>query len=580
MKSIIFSFVLGCLVLQCTSKKKENQKTSNSSSTTTLYHGGDILTMEGEAPMYVEALVTENSKIAFVGTLSEAKSKFKEAKKVNLLGSTLLPAFLDGHGHIYNVGSTSLFATILPPPDGPAADYNSIVATLNKYKETEDGKWTINKFGWIVGSGYDDSQLKEKDHPKATDLNQVSTKYPVLIMHQSGHLGAINSKGLELMGWADKGVKNPEEGKLRRDKTGKPNGVLEENAFFMVLAKIFEKSDAEVDKKAIQLGQDQYAKNGYLTAQEGRTPPSQVRALMAAAKKGDIYLDIVSYPDMRMDGAYDLLATEYYNHEHTYNNNFRIGGVKLTLDGSPQGKTAWLTQHYHIPPPGEHSDYKGYPIMSDEKANQYVEDAYKNKWQILCHTNGDAAIDQYLKAVELAQKNYNYDDHRTVIIHGQTIRKDQIEKAAGMSVDASLFPMHTFYWGDWHVESVLGHPRADYISPCKDAIMAGMNITSHHDAPVTFPNSMRVLDATVNRVTRSGKILGADQKLSAFDGLRTLTTWAAIQYFEEDTKGTLALGKLADLVILDKNPLKIDPLDIHTISVLESIKEGKTVYKK
>ncbi|RUM73501.1 MAG: amidohydrolase, partial [Sulfurovum sp.] len=175
-------------------------------------------------------------------------------------------------------------------------------------------------------------------------------------------------------------------------------------------------------------------------------------------------------------------------------------------------------------------------------------------------------------------KKYNYSDHRSIIIHGQTIRKDQILRAAKLNVDASLFPMHTFYWGDWHVESVLGHPRADYISPMVDAIKAGLNVTSHHDAPVTFPKSMRVLDATVNRVTRSGYILGPDQRLSPFDGLRTLTTWAAYQYFEEDSKGTLSIGKLADLVILDKNPLKIDPMQIHTIKVVEAIKEGKSVY--
>jgi len=217
--------------------------------------------------------------------------------------------------------------------------------------------------------------------------------------------------------------------------------------------------------------------------------------------------------------------------------------------------------------------------MSDEKANKYVEDAFRNQWQILAHTNGDAAIDQYLNAISLAQEKYNYDDHRTLIIHGQTIRKDQIEKAAELNVDVSLFPMHTFYWGDWHVESVLGHPRADYISPIKDALMAGLNVTSHHDAPVTYPNSMRVLDATINRVTRSGLVLGPDQRLSPYDGLRTLTTWAAIQYFEEGNKGTIAPGKAADFVILDKNPVKIDLMHIHNIIILESIKGGKTVYR-
>ncbi|GJM64864.1 amidohydrolase family protein [Persicobacter diffluens] len=582
MKPLLFLNLVLITILSTScnqSSKKEAKSESDNYAAYTMYYNGDIITMEGESPLYVEAVVESNGEIVFVGDLKEAENQFKNAVKHDLKGATLLPAFLDGHGHVFNVGLVSMFANILSPPDGPGADISSVINSLNEFNKTEDGKWALNKFGWIVGNGYDDSQLKEKDHPNATDLDKVSTKHPVLIIHQSGHLGVINSKALEMMGWTSANTPDPKEGKLRRNEDGTPNGVMEENAFFTVLVKIFEKADAEVNTKAVKLGQEQYAQNGYLTAQEGRSTPDQVKALMTAAQNSEIYIDIVSYPDMRINGAYDLFDTDFYNADRSYNNGFKLGGVKLTLDGSPQGKTAWLTQHYHTPPAGKPADYKGFAIMSDSLANQYVEDAFKNRWQLLCHTNGDAAIDQYLTAIDKAQEKYNYDDHRTVIIHGQTIRKDQIERAASLNVDASLFPMHTYYWGDWHVESVLGHPRADYISPCVDAIAAGLNITSHHDAPVTFPNSMRVLDATVNRVTRSGVILGPDQRLSAYQGLKTLTSWAAHQYFEETTKGTLTKGKYADFVILNKNPIKIDPLHIHEIKILESIHRGNTVYR-
>ena len=216
--------------------------------------------------------------------------------------------------------------------------------------------------------------------------------------------------------------------------------------------------------------------------------------------------------------------------------------------------------------------------MSDEVAIKHINTAFKNKWQIIAHTNGDAAIDQYIKAIKVAKKSYGYDDHRSVMIHGQTLRKDQIPDLVDLGILPSLFPMHTFYWGDWHVESVLGHPRADYISPSRDVVEAGLTVTSHHDAPVTFPNSMRVLDATVNRITRSGKVLGPDQRLTPYEGLKTLTQWAAIQYFEETSKGTLAEGKLADFVILSNNPLKVEPLTIKDIKIVQSIKEGHVVY--
>ena len=552
---------------------------SFSQQNTTMYYNGDIITMEGEKPIYAEAVVAKNGKIIYVGKKAEAmKVAGAKPNKVDLKGKTLLPAFLDAHSHFINVGFTASVANLLPPPDGPGADFTTIVNALNEYKNTADGKTIFKKFGWIIGNGYDDSQLKEGDHPKASDLDKVSTTDPVIIMHQSGHLAVINSFAMKMLG-INKDTKDPAGGKYRRYEDGTPNGVLEEAACFGILFPILGKGDDEANNMFIDKALVEYAKNGYLTAQEGRATIQQMTQLKDAANSKRFYLDIVSYPDIAL-GVDDVMKSTYYSRTHQFQNNYRIGGVKLTLDGSPQGKTAWLSHPYHIPPAGEKEDYAGHGVMTDQQANDYVAMAFKNKWQLLCHTNGDAAIDQYLNAIDLAQKSFDYPDHRTVVIHGQTLRKDQIPDLVRQKMIPSLFPMHTFYWGDWHLNSVLGDPRASYISPMRDVIDAGLVATSHHDAPVTFPNSMRVLDATVNRVTRSGKILGPDQRVSAYEGLKTLTDWAAYQYFEENSKGTLTKGKLADFVILDKNPLKVNPLDINKIKIVESIKEGKTVFKK
>ncbi len=544
---------------------------------TQLYYGGEILTMKGDSPVYVDAVVEQNGIIVFTGTTESARQKYPTIQtEINLAGNTMLPAFLDGHGHFFNVGFTALCANLLPPPDGPGADFNSIVKALQEYTSSEDGIYMTEKTGWIIGNGYDDSQLNEKDHPKASDLDKVSTDIPILILHQSGHLGSINSKAMELVKYSSK-TPDPQGGSIRRDAKGNPNGVLEEAAMFNIVFPLLGKMDDDLAKKCIKKGQEEYAKKGYLTAQDGRTTVEQLAALKKGADDSLYYLDVVAYPDITL--GTDYISDDNYSPSHEYKHKFRIGGAKLTLDGSPQGKTAWLTKCYHVNPQGRTGCYHGYPIMEDDKAIGYVKTAFKNHWQILCHTNGDAAIDQYILAVREAEKEFNYDDHRTVMVHGQTLRKDQIPELVDLKIMPSLFPMHTFYWGDWHKASVLGDPRAEYISPCRDVIDAGLIITSHHDAPVTFPNSLRVLDATVNRVTRSGQILGADQRITVYEGLETLTSWAAYQYFEENSKGTIEEGKLADFVILDKNPLKIDPLEIHNIQVLESIKEGKTVYK-
>lgn len=555
-----------------------NQKDQQANGT--LYFNGDIITMNGEQPEYAEALVQQDGKIVFVGSKAEALKQYSgKVEEIDLGGKTIVPAFLDAHGHFFNVGFSALAANMLPPPDGPNHNFESIIKTLNEYKNSEEGKYATGKLGWIVGNGYDDSQLEEKDHPKASDLDKVSTEVPVMIIHQSGHLASLNNKALEMVGYT-KSTKDPEGGVIRRLSDGSPSGVLEEAAFFNILVPVLNKMDAEMAEKCIQLGQEMYASFGYLTAQDGRTTKSQVAALSAAADKSMYYIDVVAYPDV-------VLGTDYLEQnkyapaaDHSYQNRFRIGGLKLTLDGSPQGKTAWLSQCYHKNPEGQSGCYKGYPIMDDSAAINYVKTAFKLKWQMLCHSNGDEAISQYIKAVDAAIQEYGNNDHRTVLIHGQTLRKDQIPELVRLKVIPSLFPMHTFYWGDWHEQSVLGTDRASYISPTRDVLKAGLILTSHHDAPVTKPNSMRVLDATVNRITRSGKILGPDQRLTPYEGLKALTDWAAYQYYEEKTKGTLSVGKLADLVILDQNPLKIDPLLINKIKIVESIKEGKTVFPK
>ncbi|MHA7130651.1 amidohydrolase [Algoriphagus namhaensis] len=572
----LFVLALSGFLLAC---KPGSSNAPVSENPATVYFNGDILTMQGIEPSYVEALVERDGKIVFLGEANQAMEEAgHDHHMVDLKEKTLLPGFIDGHGHIYNVGLLGTAANVLPAPDGPGTDFDALVRAVRDWTETENGKFLSNKMGWIIANGYDDSQLQERTHPTREVLDQISTEVPVVVIHQSGHLACFNSKALELVGY-DKNTPEVKGGVIRRDAEGQPTGVLEEAAFFNALLPILgDKTDEELQLWSVAKGQEEYAKYGYTTAQDGRSTPDATQAFALAAEQNQFFIDVVAYPDIIWNEA--AMSSAYYTTDKSYQNHYRIGGVKLTLDGSPQGKTAWLKKCYHVNPEGQDGCYTGYPILPDEKATEYVSKAFENKWQIMAHTNGDAAIDQYIRALQTAQSSHGYEDHRSVMIHGQTLRKDQIPDLVRLNILPSLFPMHTFYWGDWHRESVLGEERAAYISPTRDVVDAGLSVTSHHDAPVTFPNSLRVLDATVNRVTRSGFILGPDQRISAYEGLKTLTEWAAYQHFEEDSKGTLALGKYADLVILDKNPLKVDPMTIHEITVIQTVKEGKTVYQK
>jgi predicted amidohydrolase YtcJ len=204
--------------------------------------------------------------------------------------------------------------------------------------------------------------------------------------------------------------------------------------------------------------------------------------------------------------------------------------------------------------------------------------AYRNNWQVMVHANGDAAIDQLIRVVRAAAAAAPGTDRRTVMIHGQFLREDHVALLKEQEIFPALYPMHTFYWGDWHRESVAGPERAENISPTGWLMAKDMKFSIHHDAPVTFPNSMRVLDSAVNRTTRTGHVLGPKHRLTPAVALKAMTLWPAYQHFEEKTKGSLEAGKLADLVILDKNPLTVDPRTIKDIRVVETIKEGKTIY--
>ena len=540
-----------------------------------IFFGGDILTMGSAQPEYAEALVVSGETITFVGDKQTSLSFADEnTELIDLKGQTLLPGFIDPHSHVYNVGLQAMVTNLLPPPDGQAKTVGDIVRLLSKAQSNPGYKHFIDSTGIIMGFGYDDAELDR--YPLAADLDKVSTEKPVIIIHTSGHLSVVNSVAMSMFG-INADSKDPQGGVIRRKPNSKePNGVLEENAHFNLLFAAMSQFDDQLQDKMLEAGQQLYAGYGYTTVQEGRASQQAYNTMARAAEKNGLMLDIVTYIDMAASS--DMMASSFLRQEYT--NRFRIGGVKLNFDGSPQGKTAWLTEPYFKPPSGQPETYVGYPTFSDEQANQYMATAFEKNWQVLTHANGDAAIEQFINAVAAAVETHGKADRRTVLIHGQTIRQDQINRLKDLDIFPSLYPMHTFYWGDWHAESVLGHPRADFISPTRAVREAGLMFSTHHDAPVALPSSLRVLDATVNRTTRSGKILGKDQRVDPYTALRAMTIWPAHQHFEEDSKGSLEIGKQADLVILNANPLKTPRGELIDLVVVETISRGELVYQK
>lgn len=552
-----------------------SQDTASKSATARVYHHGDIITMEGDSATYVEALVSDSGRIVFVGSMQEAVAKFPNATQQDLSGATLLPGFMDAHGHAWMVGFQRTSANLLAPPDGIVTDIHSLKAELRKWMQVNET--IFKKSGWIVGFGYDDGQLKEHRHPTASDLDDVSKEYPILLIHQSGHLAAINHRALELVGYTA-ATKDPSGGMIRREKDGKtPNGVLEESAMFQVAFTLMSKFDEEDNERMALSGMQAYSEFGFTTTQEGRASAANFKTWQQLADKNKLTLDIAVYPDISMEQK--LLKNR--TTDKGYKNHFRFAGIKMSLDGSPQGRTAWLTQPYLVPPEGKDPSYAGYPAFPNSRVvDTLVMQAFVNKWPVLAHCNGDAAAEALINSVAKANTALGKADNRTVMIHAQMVRFDQLDRMKAEGIIPSFFSMHTFYWGDWHRDVTIGRERAYRISPTHTTLNKGMIFTQHHDAPVALPSSIMILHTTVNRVSRSGDIIGPEERVTPYHALKSITDWAAYQYFEENTKGTLAVGKLADLVILDKNPLMIDPMAIKDVKVLETIKEGVIVFRR
>lgn len=535
-----------------------------------VFFGGPVITMDASDSV-AEALAVEDGRIVAVGertsilALADANTR-----RIDLKGAPLLPGFVDSHSHANFIGLQAMSANILPPPDGGGGSVADLQNILRQYLKSESP--LQRELGWIIGFGYDDSQLSEQRHPTRQEMDAVSTDVPILLIHQSGHLGVANSLGLQMAG-VGPDTPDPDGGAFRRESDGKqPNGVAEEYAFFRLIFSALANADEALQDRMALAGAASMASFGYTTAQEGRGNPGGMAALQRVADRGEFKIDIVSYPDM--------LMVEDVDPSRTYTNRYRIGGVKLTIDGSPQGKTAWLSHPYHVPPQGQDADYVGYPAIDVGTVNSNVMRAFDEGWQLMIHSNGDAATDTLLGAVRLARKQHPDVELRPVLIHGQVLRKDQVAALDELDIFPSLFPMHTFYWGDWHRDSVLGPERAENISPTGWVRERDMMFGSHHDAPVAMPDSMRVLSATVTRKTRSGKVLGPKHRVDVMTGLRALTIWPAWQHFEESSKGSLEVGKLADLVVLSDNPLSVDPDKLSDLQVLTTYKEGEVVYQR
>jgi predicted amidohydrolase YtcJ len=539
-----------------------------------VYLHGKVLTVDS-ANTVVTALAVKDGRILATGS-DESIGKLKDAHTVvvDLQGKTLIPGFIDGHSHFMGLGRSKA-VDLSAPPVGTTKSIPDIIAALKAFKE----KKGIKDGDWITGFGYDQDQLAEQRHPTKEDLDSAFPNNPVALQHVSGHMVVVNSYALRISG-IDSTTKNPPGGVIvRRPGTNDPTGLLQERAGGLLKRKS-ERPSWEETLAEIKEQEQFYASNGITTAQEGRTGFAQLEELRKAADSGALYIDIESLPAYEIVNR--LLADSATWHFGKLNNHLKLAGTKLIADGSPQGKTAYFSKPYLVDVPGcTGDDCRGVPTVTPGYFDSAVLNDFSHNVRFFVHCNGDATIDLYIHAIENADAvlHTTNEDRRPVVIHSQFVRADQLDKYKELHMLPSFFTNHTFFWGDVHVRN-LGKDRAWFESPTGSALKKGIVFTNHTDFGVTPLSQLFLLYTSVNRVSRSGQIIGPEQRLTPAQGLRAITINGAYEYFEEKEKGSLEKGKIADLVILSDDPTTIDPAKIKDIQVLETIKEGKTIYKK
>ena len=519
---------------------------------TTLYFGGPIVTLE--EPQYAQALVERGRRIAYVGDREEAERLAGPgARRVDLEGRALLPAFVDPHSHLLACAYARLQV-----PLGECAGWGEIADRLSRHVQERD----IPPGAWVKGTGYDQNALAEGAAPDRFCLDRACPHNPVVIQHASGHAGVFNTLALERLGALDGDCG------LERDGQGELTGRGEENPFLDLLGRI-PMDGLEDVLRAFQGAQEEYASHGVTTAQEGLLQPVMAPVYQEILRRGLLYLDVNAYVP---PADYDRLRGQFAQGVSASPGTFQVAGMKIFLDGSPQGGTAWVREPYA-------GGGCGTSTMTDGQVLSAFRQALDRDAQLLAHCNGDRAAEQYLTLLAQAEREAGKKLCRPVMIHAQLLGLDQLERVKALGVIPSFFVAHVYHWGEIHVKN-FGLDRAGRISPAGSALAQGIPFTFHQDSPVIPPDMLETIWCACVRRTKTGRVLGAEERIPVEAALRAVTQTAAHQYGLERELGTLRPGKRADFVLLSGDPLRTPPEELKKLQVERTIRCGRTIWSR
>ena len=517
---------------------------------------GDIRTMDPANP-HAEAVAIAGGRFLAVGTNAEiAAMPTAGAKRIDLGGRVTLPGFIDAHLHTASSGLRHLKEV--------NCDLRSIAAIQSAIREraakTQPGQW-------VLGFMYDDTKTAEGRPLRTADLDAAAPNHPVLITHRGGHTAYVNARAMQIADVNEK-TPDPEGGKFQRGPDGKLTGRIEERATAAFRSKIRDTATRAERREGVKLITKLIARSGITSVNDPQGSPEDLQAYQEAYEAGQLSVRVYAFISqgfiqrMLSAGVHSGLGNEWV----------RVGAMKMVADGSISERTARVSQPYV----GRPDDY-GILVRTEEQLYNDARAAHAAGWHIGTHANGDIAIDIVLRVYERLKREMPRRDPRFRIEHCTLINDSLVRRMKAQGVIPTPFSSYVYYHGEKMKE--YGAERLNSMFALRSFLDAGIPATMSSDYPPGPFEPMMFLQSSVTRTDIKGNVWGPKQRITVEEALRVATIHGAHASFEEHLKGSIEPGKLADLVVLGRDPLKEDPASLVTIPIQGTMVGGRWMYE-
>jgi predicted amidohydrolase YtcJ len=522
-----------------------------------ILYNANVMTMDTAQPR-ARAVAIAGARILAVGSNEEVRHLAKAGvRQMDIGGQTIVPGFIDAHSHPSYAGIRHL--------KWVDCDLRSIAEIQNAIRE---GAAKTPAGDWVIGFKYDDTKTKEGRKLTRDDLDAAAPRNPVFIEHRGGHTAYVNSMALRRTEIPEE-VADPAGGQFDRDPiTGRLNGGLRENAtgpFRKILPTNFTREEM---RQGIKLISQMLVKTGITSSTECQGTPEDLLAYQDARAAGELSFRVYCFlahgflDRMSAAGVRTGLGDEWV----------RIGAIKLVADGSISERTAWLTEPY-VGRPKDH----GIQVMSEEQLYTIARKARLAGWQVGTHANGDAAIDMMLRIYERLQREMPSRDPRYRLEHCTVVNPSLIARIKALGAIPTPFSTYVYYHGEKMRE--YGPERLNWMFAVRSFLDAGVRVTQASDYPPGPFEPMMALQSEVTRTDIHGNLWGPKQRVTVEEAIRVGTINGAYASFDEKVKGSIAAGKLADLVVLGRDPMRVDPMTLITIPIERTMVGGRWVYE-